>query len=429
MAGVGCLLILRVAGYKGESPEDVVTQTPPVTPTPSNHAQGEEILLSLCPPKTSNPLKLPKIKKNILIVSTLDGQVTALDLANSGEMIWSTPTHPGSMLSSTISSMELDDRGQWMKLIPSLTGKLYKFNGEHVEPLNVDANSFVSYSLKMQKNLIFTGGKETRTMGIDMNTGSVLYECSMDGHCKKFTEGKESVLKDVLVVQRNTQIVKAHEPRTGEEKWNFSVSLHDVDYHPGMELCENVEVKDVEDLQEEVEVNLKTVVPEGVVCAVDNTDKQLIKWRRKFQSPIVDAWRISGGKIVQVDLFSHNLVPRRESLLDDDDDPDDDPPQLYIGRHENQLYIQESILMHVENEQTMREFQLNPSGSESTFPRVSWKPYLVSPSRTPYYNHGSSPWKGLPLISFDQKMTEADARSTALAITRDDVTCLCSQRT
>jgi hypothetical protein len=45
-------------------------------------------------------------------------------------MVWSTPTEPGPMLSSTISNMELDDRGQYMKLIPSLTGKLYKFNGE-----------------------------------------------------------------------------------------------------------------------------------------------------------------------------------------------------------------------------------------------------------------------------------------------------------
>ena len=56
----------------------------------------------------------------------------------------------------------------------------------------------------------------------------------------------------------------------------------------------------------------------------------------------------------QVDLFSRNSVPRRETLLDDDDDPDDDePPQLYIGRHENQLYIQESILMQMQTEETL----------------------------------------------------------------------------
>ena len=45
-------------------------------------------------------------------------------------MLWSSATQPGPLLSSTISSMELDDSGQYIKLIPSLNGKLYKFNGE-----------------------------------------------------------------------------------------------------------------------------------------------------------------------------------------------------------------------------------------------------------------------------------------------------------
>ena len=72
-------------------------------------------------------------------------------------------------------------------------------------------------------------------------------------------------------------------------------------------------------------------------------------------------------------------MPRRDSLLNDDDLPDDDlPPHLYIGRHENQLYIQESILLHQQAEQGLREYNLNPTGSEAAFPRVSWKPYLVS---------------------------------------------------
>jgi len=417
LAGVGSLLILRVVCQAGERQGEEVTPTPTVTSTPL--LQGEEILLSLCPPKNSLPFKLPKIKKSILVVSTLDGQLTALDLANSGEMVWSTPTSPGPMLSSTISNMELDDRGQWMKLIPSLTGRLYKFNGEHVEPMNVDANSFVSYSLKMQKNLIFTGGRESRTLGIDLNTGAIQYECSMDGNCVKYAT-KDSILKDIIVVQRNTQTVKAHEPRTGEEKWNFSVSLHDVDYHPGQDLCEDVEVELLDNSEEEEDFDLKTVVPEGVICAVDNNNGDLIRWKRKFETPIVDAWKIRAGKIHKVDLFSRNSVPRRESLLDDDDDPDDDPPQLYIGRHDNQLYIQESILMHMETEKGLKDYNLNPSGAETVYPRVSWKPYLVSPSRTPYYNHGPGPWQGLPLLTFDQKMKEADAKSTALAITRDD---------
>ena len=110
-------------------------------------------------------------------------------------------------------------------------------------------------------------------------------------------------LKDILVVQRNTQTVRAHEARNGEEKWNFSVSLHDLAFHPGRELCDD-EIDELEsnagDEEEEDNFSIKTVVPEGVICAVDKEKQDQIKWRRKFQSPIVDAWRITGKGLKQV---------------------------------------------------------------------------------------------------------------------------------
>ena len=33
--------------------------------------------------------QVPRTRRNLLVVSTLDGQLTALDLARSGEMVWS----------------------------------------------------------------------------------------------------------------------------------------------------------------------------------------------------------------------------------------------------------------------------------------------------------------------------------------------------
>ena len=67
---------------------------------------------------------------------------------------------------------------QWLQ---SYIQKNMYVNPQHVEPLNLDANSFVSYSLKMQKNLVFTGGKESRTVGLDLATGEAQYHCSMEG--------------------------------------------------------------------------------------------------------------------------------------------------------------------------------------------------------------------------------------------------------
>ena len=57
---------------------------------------------------------------------------------------------------------------------------------------------------------------------------------------------------------------------------------------------------------EEDSFSIKTVVPEGVVCAVHREKQEQIQWRRKFQSPIVDAWRVNGKGLQQVrTYFSH----------------------------------------------------------------------------------------------------------------------------
>lgn len=108
---------------------------------------------------------------------------------------------------------------------------------------------------------------------------------------------EEDSARDVLVVQRNRQTVRAHEPRTGEEKWNFSVSLHDLALHPHQGVCEEEEG---EVAVGEEEWSIKTVVSEGVVCAVDREEEGQVRWRRKFEAPIVDAWRVRGGGITQV---------------------------------------------------------------------------------------------------------------------------------
>jgi len=391
-------------------PSPEITTVPPVT---QSSRSGEDILLSLCPPKTKKPFRTKN--KNLLIVSTLDGQITALDLNKDGEMIWSSPTLPGPMLSSTLSDLEMDDRGHLVKLIPSLSGKIYKLQDEVIEPLAMDVSTLLSSSLKMQENVVLTGGKETRTFGMDLQTGEILYECSMSGGCQQFSSSSPDTLKDILVVQRNVQTVKAHLPRTGEQKWNFSVSLHDVNFYPGVNLCEDVEVEQEDyEKQEGDNIQLKAVVPEGVLCATESKSDQ-VKWRRKFQTPLVDVWKISGDTLEHVDLFSKNTVPKRSILVDDDDDPDDDEsPELYIGIHQRQMYIQESILMQRQTGEGITDLIQNPDGGEVSFPRVKWKPYLVSPSRTPYFDHGLSP--DIPLLTFDQTLETTDAGSTALAI-------------
>jgi hypothetical protein len=46
--------------------------------------------------------------------------------------------------------MDLDSRGQFIKLIPSLNGRLYKFNGEVVEPIPMNVDSLLGTYLPYQ---------------------------------------------------------------------------------------------------------------------------------------------------------------------------------------------------------------------------------------------------------------------------------------
>lgn len=69
------------------------------------------------------------------------------------------------------------------------------------------------------------GGKEVRTYGIDPHTGHLQYACSTDGCKVKATEAGSS--GEFLILSRHNQIVRAIEPRTGTERWNFSVGRHE----------------------------------------------------------------------------------------------------------------------------------------------------------------------------------------------------------
>jgi hypothetical protein len=72
----------------------------------SNVVSGSQPMLPLCPPVRSEASG-EAVNANLLLVSTLDGQITALDMDRSGEHLWSVATGPGPMLSSTISQVSI----------------------------------------------------------------------------------------------------------------------------------------------------------------------------------------------------------------------------------------------------------------------------------------------------------------------------------
>lgn len=94
---------------------------------------------------------------SLLLVSTLDGSLSALDSTESGKLLWQIETEPGSLLSSSISKVELNSHGKLVRLIPSLDGGLYKFDGDGIEPIPVSADSLLHSSYHAADDLLITG--------------------------------------------------------------------------------------------------------------------------------------------------------------------------------------------------------------------------------------------------------------------------------
>lgn len=86
------------------------------------------------------------------------------------------------------------------------------------------------------------------------------------GNISHSTDGEE-----ILVVQRQSQVVRALEAKTGAEKWNFSVAQLDLklvsECHPSASAKLNY--------------HLKVIIPEGIVYAADNKNPNNIFWRQK----------------------------------------------------------------------------------------------------------------------------------------------------
>ncbi|XP_058116588.1 eukaryotic translation initiation factor 2-alpha kinase-like [Anopheles ziemanni] len=336
-------------------------------------------------------------RDGLVFVTTLDGKLSALDMLDEGKERWSIQTGPGSLLSSSIHRLELTNNGKWVRMIPSLSGSLYKFDGDSIEPIPFSAEEMLQSSFKFSDDLVISGGKETRSYGVSMQTGNLIYVCTMQG-CKNATElamesaageGKYgpppedeiggSTIDDVLVIRRQTQTVRAVESRTGSERWNFSIGHHELEKMSNEDCRGGKERREVDPVI--LDLELRVIIPEGVICAVRKSAPGEIVWKHKFNVPIVSAWRTppgdTEGGLVEVDLFDRTDWLWNVNVEDTTaDKPPLVSPSLYIGMHDKQLYIQESNAMMNKREQNLQEIALLTD--ESKLPAIPWRPLPAS---------------------------------------------------
>uniref|UniRef100_S4RNV8 non-specific serine/threonine protein kinase n=1 Tax=Petromyzon marinus TaxID=7757 RepID=S4RNV8_PETMA len=336
---------------------------------------------------------------SLVIISTLDGQLTALDAESGGALRWRLDAGAGSLLASSISTNQAFGK---KLIIPSLDGSLFQWDGDSMKALPFTVESLLDSSSRLGDDVVLMGGKAISTYGILADTGKLKYSCTSAG-CRPWKEDDQVDADDLVLVQRVQKTVRAVAPRSGAEKWNFSVGQYDIMFYRGNEgnfQKEEDKSPDPEKLLQTMDVALKVSVPDGKVLAFRKAGAREVVWEHKFSSPVAAAWLLKDGQVLPVSLFDREVVPALEPDEREEDEEDDEEedmveaargvaePSVYLaGMYRGQMYIQSSLTMAQKIAQVAQKHAWDGdrnSNAVISVPRVKWKPMLATaPSLTP----------------------------------------------
>uniref|UniRef100_A0A8C2KHP6 PRKR-like endoplasmic reticulum kinase n=1 Tax=Cyprinus carpio TaxID=7962 RepID=A0A8C2KHP6_CYPCA len=299
----------------------------------------------------------------LVIISTLDGRIAALDPLNQGRKQWDLDVGSGSLVSSSLSKPEIFGNKMF---IPSLDGALFQWNRdrESMEAVPFSVESLLDSSYRIGEDTVLVGGKTLTTYGL----GAYI-------------------------------VLRAVRPRNGFEKWNFSVGNFELKFIP--EIQSNINFLEGEasngetwrEVRHEVEgldLVIKVSVPDWKVMAFSTKPEGQLIWEHQFCTPIASAWLVGGGKVMPISLFddtSYNSHTETEAQEDDDiieEARGAMESSVYLGMFQGQLYLQSSV--RISEKFPSKPKALNGWSSDSDTmppPTVKWKPLIHSPSRTP----------------------------------------------
>ncbi|XP_077394327.1 eukaryotic translation initiation factor 2-alpha kinase 3 isoform X2 [Festucalex cinctus] len=347
------------------------------------------------------------VRRSLVIISTLDGRISALDPHNHGRKQWDLDVGSGCLVSSSLSKPEVF--GSKM-VIPSLDGALFQWNRdrESMEAVPFSVESLLESSYRIGEDTVLVGGKSLTTYGLGAYSGKLRYICSAVGCSRWGSEETES--EDVLLLQRTQKTVRAIRPRSGVEKWNFSVGNFELKLLPEAQSAINFlegevangdawwrgaspatiiteESKEQADNKKKHNLDLviKVSVPDWKVMAFSTEPDGQLVWEHQFCTPIASAWLVGGGKVTPISLFDDTAYSNQSETDEEDDDDNPDASKdasassVYLGMFQGQLYLQSSVRI-------TEKFPSKAIGSEKDIillPTVKWKPLIHSPSRTP----------------------------------------------
>ncbi|MBN3271902.1 E2AK3 kinase, partial [Polyodon spathula] len=291
-------------------------------------------------------------------------------------------------------------------IIPSLDGALFQWDRdrESMEAVPFTVESLLESSYRLREDTVLVGGKSLTTYGLGAYSGKLRYICSAVG-CSRWDE-KEPEPEDVLLLQRTQKTVRAVGPRSGNEKWNFSVGHFELKFvpevQPGVNFLEGdlkgsgakrddpKVIREEEDTTAETkDTVIKVSVADWKVMAFTKRGGHL-EWEHQFCTPIASAWLVTDGKVIPISLFDDtSYTTRSDEILEDEEDIVEaargaTESSVYLGMFRGQLYLQSSV--RISEKFPSKSNALDSISTENgiiSLPTVKWKPLIHSPSRTP----------------------------------------------
>ncbi|XP_023376270.1 eukaryotic translation initiation factor 2-alpha kinase 3 isoform X2 [Pteropus vampyrus] len=331
---------VRVPAAGAVAAAEVTVEDAEVLPVASGEQEPRD-------PEPDKEAELRPRGRSLVIISTLDGRIAALDPENHGKKQWDLDVGSGSLVSSSLSKPEVF--GNKM-IIPSLDGDLFQWDRdrESMETVPFTVESLLESSYKFGDDVVLVGGKSLTTYGLSVYSGKVRYICSALG-CRQW-DNDEMEQEDILLLQRTQKTVRAVGPRSGNEKWNFSVGHFELRYIPDMEtragFIESTlkpsgnkeDSKIISDVEEQEAAMMDTVIKVSVadwkVMAFSKKGGNL-EWEYQFCTPIASAWLVKDGRVFPISLFDDTSYSSNNEVLEDEEDI----VEAARGATENSVYL------------------------------------------------------------------------------------------
>ena len=281
--------------------------------------------------------------RSMLLVVTLDGQLSALDENNN--ILW-TKKHDQTLLSTSQLSLLYNKNGTTVRAIPTFDGGLFECEKNSLVQLPVDHSQ---NQWKLSNSTTLRNTLETTFCILDSCTGRKLFcvEC-FDLNCNALQYSyvlnfTSTISNQVIVEKRVTHRVRLEESNSDVKKKPWSYNVTDVQLLLRNQLPTRFQslsarpLKCDEDGLSHFYNNYNMCLGEFHIMRRLSNESQL-SGNHRLKSPIAFAWIHSHGKLCKLDLF--RTCPTTSDLQTS---IPISSSRLFLGHYHNQIYLQASL--------------------------------------------------------------------------------------